>query len=138
MGCHALLQGIFLTPGIEPVAPALQVDAFSLVGCCSWGLTVGCDWSALACMHACIGEGNGNPLQHSCLGNPRDRGAWWAAVYGVTQSRTWLKWLSSNSSNSFTTEQPGKPQCKLQLIIYQYWLNWDKCTVVIQDSNRRN
>ena len=42
-------------------------------------------------MHACIGEGNGNPLQCSCLENPRDRGAWWAAVYGVTQSRTRLK-----------------------------------------------
>ena len=37
---------------------------------------------------SCIGEGNGNPLQCSCLENPRDRGAWWAAVYGVTQSRT--------------------------------------------------
>ena len=37
---------------------------------------------------SCIGEGNGNPLQRSCLENPRDRGAWWAAVYGVTQSRT--------------------------------------------------
>jgi len=49
---------------------------------------------------SCIGEGNGNPLQCSCLENPRDRGAWWAAVYGVTQSRTWLKWLSSSSSSS--------------------------------------
>ena len=39
---------------------------------------------------SCIGEGNGNPLQCSCLENPRDRGAWWAAVYGVTQSRTQL------------------------------------------------
>ena len=38
-----------------------------------------------------IGEGNGNPLQCSCLENPRDGGAWWAAVYGVTQSRTRLK-----------------------------------------------
>ena len=37
---------------------------------------------------SCIGEGNGNPLQYSCLENPRDGGAWWAAVYGVTQSRT--------------------------------------------------
>ena len=43
-----------------------------------------------------IREGNGNPLQCSCLENPRDRGAWWAAVYGVSQSRTWLKWLSSS------------------------------------------
>ena len=41
-----------------------------------------------------IGEGNGNSLQWSCLENPRDGGAWWAAVYGVTQNRTWLKWLS--------------------------------------------
>ena len=45
-----------------------------------------------------IGEGNDNPLQYSCLENPRDRGAWWAAVYGVTQSRTRLKQLSSSSS----------------------------------------
>jgi len=45
-----------------------------------------------------IAEGNGNPLQCSCLENPRDGGAWWAAVYGVAQSRTWLKWLSSSSS----------------------------------------
>ena len=43
----------------------------------------------------CIGEGNGNPLQCSCLENPRDGGAWWAAVYGVAQSQTRLKWLSS-------------------------------------------
>ena len=40
---------------------------------------------------SCIGEGNGNPLQCSCLENPRDGGAWWAAVYGVAQSRTQLK-----------------------------------------------
>jgi len=47
---------------------------------------------------SCIGEGNGNPLQCSCLENPRGRRAWWADVYGVTQSRTRLKWLSSSSS----------------------------------------
>ena len=46
---------------------------------------------------SCIGEGNGNPLQCSCLENPRDEGAWWAAVYGVAQSRTRLKRLSSSS-----------------------------------------
>ena len=49
---------------------------------------------------SCIGEGHGNPLQCSCLENPRDGGAWWAAVYGVAQSWTWLKWLSSSSSSS--------------------------------------
>ena len=49
---------------------------------------------------SCTGEGNGNPLQCSCLENPRDREVWWAAVYGVAQSRTRLKWLSSSSSRS--------------------------------------
>ena len=48
---------------------------------------------------SCIGEGNGNPLQCSCLENPRDRGAWWAAIYGAAQSRTRLKQLSSSSSS---------------------------------------
>ena len=53
---------------------------------------------------SCIGEGNGNPLQCSCLENSRDRGAWWASVYGVAQSRTRLKWFSSSSSNWATEE----------------------------------
>ena len=48
---------------------------------------------------SCIGEGSGNPLQCSCLENPRDGGAWWAAVYGVAQSQTQLKRLSSSSSS---------------------------------------
>ena len=48
---------------------------------------------------SCTGEGNGNPLQCSCLENPRDGGAWWAAIYGVAQSRTRLKRLSSSSSS---------------------------------------
>ena len=47
---------------------------------------------------SCIGEGNGNPLQCSCLENPRDKGAWWDAVYGVAQSLTQLEQLSSSSS----------------------------------------
>ena len=53
---------------------------------------------------SCIGEENGNPLQGSCLENPRDGGAWWAAVSGVAQSRTRLKWLSSSSSSSSSVE----------------------------------
>ena len=48
---------------------------------------------------SCIGEGNGNPLQCSCLENTRDGGAWWDAIYGVTQSRPRLKRLSSSSSS---------------------------------------
>ena len=61
-------------------------------------LRVGHDWAtSLDFSLSCIGEGNGNPLQCSCLESPRDGGAWWAAVYGVAQSWTWLKWLSSSS-----------------------------------------
>ena len=52
---------------------------------------------------SCFGEGNGNPLQCSCLENPRDGRAWWAAVYGVAQSRTRLKRLGSGSSSSKAT-----------------------------------
>ena len=48
-----------------------------------------------------IGEGNAKSLHCSCLENPRDGRAWWAAVYGVAQNRTWLKWLSSSSSKSY-------------------------------------
>ena len=72
----------------------------SLVGCSPWGHW-GLDKTEQLHFHfslSCIGEGNGNPLQCSCLENPRDRGDWWATVYGVTQSRTRLKWLSSSSS----------------------------------------
>ena len=60
-------------------------------------LRVGHGWATSL---SCTGEGNGNPLQCSCLENPRDGGAWWAAVYGVAQSRTQLKRLSSSSSSS--------------------------------------
>ena len=68
----------------------------SLVGCSTWGHEES-DTTEQLPFHfslSCIGEGNGNPLQCSCLENPRDGGAWWAAVCGVTQSRTQLKWLS--------------------------------------------
>ena len=62
---------------------------------------VGHDWAtSFSISLSCTGEGNGNPLQCSCLENPRDGGAWWAAVYGVAQSRTRLKRLSSSSSSS--------------------------------------
>ena len=71
----------------------------SLVGCGPWGCEES-DTTERLPFHfslSCIGEGNGNSLQCSCLENPRDRGAWWAAVYGVTQSWTRLKCLSSSS-----------------------------------------
>ena len=72
----------------------------SLVGCSPWGREESDTTERLHFSLSCIGEGNGNPLQCSCLENPRDRGAWWAAVYGVAQSRTQLKRLSSSSSSS--------------------------------------
>ena len=72
----------------------------SLVGCSPWGREES-DTTERLHFHfslSCIGEGNGHPLQCSCLENPRDGGAWWAAVYGVAQSGTRLKRLSSSSS----------------------------------------
>ena len=70
----------------------------SLVGCRTWGLKESdtTEWLHFHFSLSYIGEGPGNPLQCSCLENPRDGGAWWAAVYGVTQSQTRLKWLSSS------------------------------------------
>ena len=72
----------------------------SLEGCSLWGCQESGTTKRLHFHFSllCIGTGNGNPRQCSCLENPRDGGAWWAAIYGVTQSRTRLKWLSSNIS----------------------------------------
>ena len=74
----------------------------SLVGCSPWGCEESdmTEWLHFHFSLSCIGEGNGNPLQCSCLENPRNGGAWWAAVHGVAQSRTRLKRLSSSSSSS--------------------------------------
>ena len=74
-------------------------------------LRVGHTWSTSL---SCIGEGNGNPLHYSCLENPRDGGAWWAAVYGVAQSRTRLMWYSSSSSTV-------KSSTYKQRIISKFW-----------------
>ena len=73
----------------------------SLVGCSMGSRRVGHNWAtSLSFSLSCIGEGNGNPLQCSCLENPREGRAWWAAIYGVTQSRTQLKQLSSSNLES--------------------------------------
>ena len=69
---------------------------------------------------SCTSEGNGNPLQCSCLENPRDGGAWWVAIYGVTQSRTRLKWLSSISRQfKLRISLPH-----LWVILYFCWIVW--------------
>ena len=75
----------------------------SLVGCSPWGHCV-LDKTERLHFHfslSCFGEGNGNPLQWSCLENPSDGGAWWAAIYGVAV-QTRLKWLSSSSSRGIS------------------------------------
>ena len=84
------------------LSPGKSQGRRSLVGCSPWGHEES-DTTERLHFHfslSCTGEGNGNPLQCSCLENPRDGGAWWAAVYGVAQSRTRLGQLSSSSSSS--------------------------------------
>ena len=102
------------TPVLLPGKPHGQR---SLVGCSSWGHTES-DTTERLHFHfslSCIGEGNGNPLQCCCLENPRDGGAWWAAVSGVAQSWTRLKWLSIISSKEpLYEDQSGE------------WKNWLK------------
>ena len=83
----------------------------SLVGCSPWG-HYELDVTEQLHFHFSLsrnGEGNSNPLQCSCLKNPRDGGAWWAAVYGVAQSRTRLTTLSSSSSSSILHKWSGLP-----------------------------
>ena len=89
-----------LEKAITPVLlPGKSHGQRILVGYSPWGLEES-DTTERLHFHfslSCIGAGNGNPLQRSCLEYPRDGGAWWAAVYGVAQSRTRLKRLSSSS-----------------------------------------
>ena len=125
----------------------------SLVGCSPWGREES-DMTEQLHFHfslSCIGEGNGNPLQCSCLENPRDGGAWWAAVYGVTKSQTRLRWLSSSSSSSSKhiyictkhrniSDTPIHSQCfHRNLFLFEYtlrsecilqhsWTHWTQAT----------
>ena len=90
VGCHALLKWIFPTQGSDPGLPHCSLLQFFTI----WATRETLIYSYMflflnICMYL-NGEGNGTPLQHSCLENPMDAGAWWAAVYGVTKSRTWL------------------------------------------------
>ena len=94
----------------------------SPVGCSPWGRKES-DMTEQLHFHfslSCFGEGNGNPLQCSCLENPRDGGAWWAAVYGVAQSQTRLKRLSSSSSSSvfFVPKKGGGGRIGDPVILY--------------------
>ena len=78
---------------IPVLSPGKSHGRRSLVGCSPWGLEES-DTTEQLHFHfslSCTGEGNGNPPQCSCLENPRDGGAWWAAAYGVAQGQTQLK-----------------------------------------------
>ena len=100
----------------------------SLAGCCPQGRTES-DTTEQLSMHACIGEGTGNPPQYSCLEKSMDRGAWWAAIYGVAQSRTQL----SNFVSLFTFMHwrrnwqptpvflPGESQGRGKLVGFCLW-----------------
>ena len=85
---------------------------------------------------SCIGEGNGNPLQCSCLENPRDSGAWWAAIYGVAQSRTWLKRLSSSSMYGCESWTIRKAECQ-RIDAFELWC-WRKLLRVPWTARRSN
>ena len=96
----------------------------SLVGYSPWGCKES-DMPEQLHFHfllSCIGEGNGNPLQRSCLENPRDGGAWWAAIYGVAQSWTWLERLSSSGSSRI-------------LLRYSFWLSRSRVELTFCLSN---
>ena len=84
-------------------------------------LRVGHDWvtSISVFTFLCIGQGNGNPLQCSCLENPRDGEAWWAAVYGVAQSRTRLKQLRSIMYTATLNSSP-KRTSRLRFLRFQF------------------
>ena len=90
--CFALFWGVWHPTPV--LLPGKSHGQRSLVGGSPWGRKERLHFHFSL---SCIGEGNGNPLQCSCLESPRDGGAWWAAVCGVTQSQTRLKRLSSSS-----------------------------------------
>ena len=106
MGILTKLMGYIWRRQWHPTPVLLPGKSYgrrSLVGCSPWGREESdtTEWLHFHFSLSCIGEENSNPLQCSCLENPRDGGAWWAAVYGVTQSRKQLKWLSSSSSMGY-------------------------------------
>ena len=102
MGCACQVQDMELLNSLAPIWSALKTSlaSLSVLLCSSLGFPCSSDGNEYACnagglsltpgLGRARGEGNGNPLQYSCRGNPMDRGAWQAAVHGVTKSQTWL------------------------------------------------
>ena len=109
------------TPATFHLLPGKSHGWRSLVGCSPWGRYQS-DMTERLHFHfslSCIGEGNGNPLQCSCLENCRDGRAWSAAIYGVAQSRTRLKWLSSSSH--FSHGASGKECTSKRRVWFLAW-----------------
>ena len=100
----------------------------SLEGCSPWGCEESdtTEWLHFHFSLSCIGEGNGNQLQCSCLENLRDEGGWWPAIYGVAQSQTRLKWLSSNLAAYQTPPRVSLCPCVCLCVLYLIkHLTWD-------------
>ena len=98
----------------------------SLEGCSPWGRW-GSDTTERLHFHfslSCIGEGNGNPFQCSCLENRRDRGVWWAAVHGVARSRTWLSDLAAAAAEIIISQTKTKIPYD---ITYMESKTWHEC-----------
>ena len=116
----------------------------SLVGCSPWSREESdkTEWLHFHFSLSYIGEGNGNPLQCSCLENSRDGGAWWAAVYGVTQSRTQLKRLSS--SRGWNGQETGGRFKRegiyvyLWLIHFEVWQKTNFCKAIILQLKKKS
>ena len=119
MGVEKDLPVVLISIPTPVLLPGKSHGRRSLAGCSPWGREESdtTEWLHFHFSVSCIGERNGNPLQCSCLENPRDGGAWWAAVYGVAQSRTWLKWLSSSSSKVV------KSLKLIKGLLYNLWLS---------------
>ena len=123
----------------------------SLVGCSPWGHW-GSDTTEWLHFHfslSCIGEGNGNPFQCSCLENARDGEACWAPVYGVAQSRTRLKWLCSSNCvkeknetqtlllfQAYTISDPNNKGCLYWKYLVVHLLTSSKDSTKTKDSHR--
>ena len=126
--------------------PGISHGRRSLVGCSPWDHEKSdtTKWLHFHFSLACIREGKGNPLQCSCLENPRDGRAWWAAVYGVTQSQPWLKQLSSSSKQCMYVStalsiHPTFPQlcphiCALCLSLYSCPANRFTSTIFLDST----
>ena len=113
---------------IPVLLPGKSHGQRSLVGCCLWDRIESDMTERLHFSLSCIGEGNGNPLQCSCLENPREGGAWWAAVYGVAESDTTEAPQQQQQQEGYIHWQQSDPlsQRNSQLILFKLD-QWPKC-----------